>query len=131
MLELFFFNFLNSISFAFIGSYRASFKRQLVLLLLFTFPLLFFLVNIKYKILVLYLFICTRTSVAYSNKGNRHDCIRVIKPSKCSAYRVSKKTHLKEMCDFLSLKMLPLALALIKTKIAIFLTQWSENTHFK
>ena len=27
-----------------------------------------------------------------------------------------KKTHLKEMCDFLTLKMLPLALALIKTK---------------
>ena len=31
-------------------------------------------------------------------------------------YRVSKKTHLKEMCDFLTLKMLILALALIKTK---------------
>ena len=31
-------------------------------------------------------------------------------------YRVFKKTHLKEMCDFLSLKMLLLALALIKTK---------------
>ena len=32
-------------------------------------------------------------------------------------YRVSqKKTPLKEMCDFLTLKMLPLALALIKTK---------------
>ena len=57
MLELFFFNFLNSISFAFVGSYQASFKRQLVLLLLFTFPLLFFLVNIKHKILVLYLFV--------------------------------------------------------------------------
>ena len=28
---------------------------------------------------------------------------------------MSKKTHLKEMCDFLTLKMLPLALALIKT----------------
>ena len=28
-----------------------------------------------------------------------------------------KKTPLKEMCDFLTLKMLPLALALIKTKI--------------
>ena len=27
-----------------------------------------------------------------------------------------KKTHHKEMCDFLTLKMLPLALALIKTK---------------
>ena len=27
-----------------------------------------------------------------------------------------KKTPLKEMCDFLTLKMLPLALALIKTK---------------
>ena len=27
-----------------------------------------------------------------------------------------KKTHLKEMCDFLTLKMLPLTLALIKTK---------------
>ena len=43
---------------------------------------------------------------------------------------VSKKTPLKEMCDFLTLKMLPLALALIKTKIAIFLTHWSENAHF-
>ena len=32
------------------------------------------------------------------------------------SYSVSKKTHLKEMCDFLTLKMLPLALALIKTK---------------
>ena len=31
-------------------------------------------------------------------------------------YSVSKKTPLKEMCDFLTLKMLPLALALIKTK---------------
>ena len=43
---------------------------------------------------------------------------------------VSKKTHLKEMCDFLTLKMLPLALALIKTKIPIFLTHWSENADF-
>ena len=34
----------------------------------------------------------------------------------------------KEMCDFLTLKMLLLALALIKTKI--FLTHWSENAHF-
>ena len=33
------------------------------------------------------------------------------------AYSVSKKkTPLKEMCDFLTLKMLPLALVLIKTK---------------
>ena len=31
---------------------------------------------------------------------------------------------------FLTLQMLPLVLALIKTKIAIFLTHWSENAHF-
>ena len=31
-------------------------------------------------------------------------------------YRVSKKTLLKGMCDFLTIKMLPLALMLIKTK---------------
>ena len=34
----------------------------------------------------------------------------------------------KEKFDFLTLKMLPLALALIKAKI--FLTHWSENAHF-
>ena len=31
-------------------------------------------------------------------------------------YRVFKKTPLKEMCDFLNLKILPLGLELIKTK---------------
>ena len=36
-----------------------------------------------------------------------------------------------EMCDFLTLKILPLALELIETKkIAIFLNHWSENAHF-
>ena len=34
------------------------------------------------------------------------------------------------MCDFLTLKMLPLGLALIETKKPIFLTQWSENAQF-
>ena len=34
------------------------------------------------------------------------------------------------MCEFLDLKVLPLALVLIKTKIAIFLTHWSENALF-
>ena len=42
-----------------------------------------------------------------------------------SFYRVSQKTLPKEMCDFLTLKILPLALAMIKTnhpiqKISIF-----------
>ena len=32
------------------------------------------------------------------------------------------------MCDFLTLKMLPLDLA--KQKIAIFLTHWSDNAQF-
>ena len=36
-----------------------------------------------------------------------------------------------EMCDFLTLKILPLALELIETKkIAIFLNHWSENAPF-
>ena len=34
------------------------------------------------------------------------------------------------MCDSLTLEMLALALVLIKTKNAIFLTNWSENAHF-
>ena len=34
----------------------------------------------------------------------------------CCLQFASKKTLLKEMCDFLTLKMLSLALALIKTK---------------
>ena len=47
------------------------------------------------------------------------------------SYRVSQKMHLKEMCDFLTLNMLQLALALIKTKITIFLTNWPKNPLFQ
>ena len=60
-----------------------------------------------------------------------------------SKYRVSKKMSLKEMFDFLTLKMLPLALALFKTKnchlfdpldkIALFQWKFSlaiKNEHF-
>ena len=43
---------------------------------------------------------------------------------------VFQKTHPKEMCDYLTLKMLPLALALIKTKINNFLIHWSKNPLF-
>ena len=42
------------------------------------------------------------------------DILKAIHETKIQC--VSKKTPLKEMCDFLTLKMLPLALALIKTK---------------
>ena len=42
-----------------------------------------------------------------------------------------KKPLLKEMCDFLTLKMLQFALALIKTKNSHLLTYWSENAYFK
>jgi len=36
----------------------------------------------------------------------------------------------KEMCDFLTLKTLPLAVKLKEKENAIFLTHWSENAHF-
>ena len=47
---------------------------------------------------------------------------------------VPKKTLLRDMCEFLTLKMVPLALALIKTKnltIAIFMTHRSKIALFQ
>jgi len=36
----------------------------------------------------------------------------------------------KEMCDFLTLKTLPLAVKLKEKENVIFLTHWSENSRF-
>ena len=47
-----------------------------------------------------------------------------------SVQGVSKKTPLKEMCDFLTLKMLPLALALIETKNRHLFDPWDKNCPF-
>ena len=41
-----------------------------------------------------------------------------------------QKTLLKEICDFLTLQMLPMTLALIEPNYFHFLTHWSENDHF-
>ena len=43
---------------------------------------------------------------------------------------VSKKTHHKEMRDFLTLKMLPLALSLIKPEKRHLLAPLVKTTHF-
>ena len=52
-----------------------------------------------------------------NNAQRSKDAVREKITSVLKAYSVSKKkTPLKEMCDFLTLKMLPLALVLIKTK---------------
>ena len=72
---------------------------------------------------------CGITILEFYNWHIRNEIFLCILTITYLDYRVSKKTLLKEMCDFLTLKMLPLALALINTKYAIFLTHWSENAH--